>query len=156
MPSKRHYSSNPDKYRLEAASYYAKNREKRLAYARRYRQSKRYKDKMVGHYVKYHHRLTRRLYLDIVERQGGACAVCRSTRPRRKKMRLCVDHDHSTGAIRGLVCNACNLAIGFARDNPELLRKLATYLEQPPITFEPHVVRKRRTSAEIKVLLATT
>lgn len=40
-----------------------------------------------------------------------------------------VDHCHDTGKIRGLICSTCNRAMGFMRDNPELLRKAAAYLE---------------------------
>lgn len=40
------------------------------------------------------------------------------------------DHDHTTGRFRGWLCNGCNLALGNAYDNPEILRKLADYLER--------------------------
>jgi len=41
-----------------------------------------------------------------------------------------VDHVHdNTQRVRGLLCNHCNLAIGHARDNPEILRALADYVE---------------------------
>jgi hypothetical protein len=40
-----------------------------------------------------------------------------------------IDHDHVTGAIRGLLCGPCNRAAGLARDNPTVLRGLADYLE---------------------------
>ena len=42
---------------------------------------------------------------------------------------LCVDHCHATGAIRGLLCNDCNTVLSKANDSPELLRRLAAYLE---------------------------
>ena len=39
-----------------------------------------------------------------------------------------VDHDHETGAVRGLLCNGCNIVLGHAYDNPEVLKNLANYL----------------------------
>lgn len=40
-----------------------------------------------------------------------------------------IDHDHKTGKVRGLLCRACNPAIGAMQDNPELLRRAALYVE---------------------------
>lgn len=53
-----------------------------------------------------------------------ACEVCGVTR------RLVIDHDHATGAYRGLLCHRCNSALGFADDQAEKLRSLAAYLER--------------------------
>ena len=39
------------------------------------------------------------------------------------------DHCHEFGHFRGWLCNGCNSALGFAKDDPETLRKLAAYLE---------------------------
>jgi hypothetical protein len=41
-----------------------------------------------------------------------------------------VDHDHGTGAIRGLLCSSCNQALGQMKERPELLRAAAEYLER--------------------------
>jgi hypothetical protein len=43
-----------------------------------------------------------------------------------------VDHDHSTGAVRGRICSPCNRALGIIKDNPIRARKMAEYLENPP------------------------
>lgn len=61
--------------------------------------------------------------------QRGLCPPCQSAIP----VGTChVDHDHATGAVRGLLCSSCNLGIGNASDSPETLDTLALYLEQPP------------------------
>jgi hypothetical protein len=43
--------------------------------------------------------------------------------------RLTIDHDHATGVKRGLLCHDCNRTIATAHDNPDILRRLASYLE---------------------------
>jgi len=67
-------------------------------------------------------------YKTIFDRQSGNCAICGEHQSEIKK-RLHVDHDHNTGAIRGLLCYNCNLMVGNSHDNPDLLRKGAEYLE---------------------------
>lgn len=72
-------------------------------------------------------------YHRMLDAQGGVCATCGEAERRRrggKLTRLAVDHCHSTGAIRGLLCSPCNQAIGLFRDDPDLLRKAAAYLER--------------------------
>lgn len=44
--------------------------------------------------------------------------------------RICFDHDHVTGNFRGWICSTCNTALGHARDNPELLYKMISYLNK--------------------------
>lgn len=69
-------------------------------------------------------------YAALLATQGGRCPGCGATAGR-KGQRLCVDHDHSSGAVRGLLCDGCNQALGHARDRPEVLRRLAHYLAGP-------------------------
>lgn len=61
--------------------------------------------------------------------QEGKCLVCS-----RFSEILSIDHDHSTGEVRGLICNPCNAGIGLLQDDPSLLRKAADYLERNPTT----------------------
>lgn len=46
---------------------------------------------------------------------------------------LCVDHDHSTGAVRGRLCGGCNSALGFLSDNPQRIEGLIAYLARPTL-----------------------
>ena len=66
-------------------------------------------------------------YTEIFERQGGKCATCGTTDSGKKP--FCVDHDHSNGHVRGLLCTPCNQMIGHAKDDPKRLRQAARYLE---------------------------
>lgn len=64
------------------------------------------------------------------EDHRDVCAICGGSGG---KKGLCIDHDHRTGEIRGLLCGNCNIAIGLMRDSPSALRKAALYLERKPL-----------------------
>lgn len=65
-------------------------------------------------------------YARILDAQGRRCATCR--------VDLClgkgthVDHCHTTGLVRGVLCQSCNLALGHAKDDPVVLAAMADYL----------------------------
>lgn len=65
-------------------------------------------------------------YNSMLEGQKFVCMIC--SEPCKTRKSLCVDHDHATGIVRGLLCNRCNRAIGMFKDDPELLRRAADYL----------------------------
>lgn len=74
--------------------------------------------------------ISTREYNAILQMQGGVCAIC-GCRPGKK--RFPVDHDHQTGAVRGVICKRCNHdLLGAAHDDVELLRRAVAYLESPP------------------------
>lgn len=69
-------------------------------------------------------------YAELLSRQGGRCAICRG---RPKSKRLAVDHDHKTGAVRGLLCSRCNAELlTFADHSPQKLWNAYVYLKTPP------------------------
>lgn len=68
----------------------------------------------------------------MLKSQNEVCAICsrpETTKKYNKTQPLSVDHDHKTHKIRGLLCAKCNRSLGGFKDNPELLRKAANYLE---------------------------
>ena len=67
-------------------------------------------------------------FFDLFEKQMGVCAICR-TFPENHRY-LCVDHDHQTNKVRGLLCKNCNLALGHLRDNAALALAAAMYLKR--------------------------
>jgi Recombination endonuclease VII len=71
--------------------------------------------------------LTVEEYDAILDAQGGVCALC-GCEPT-PGISLHVDHDHSTGEIRGLLCVRCNSALGLFREDPDLLKRAARYVE---------------------------
>jgi hypothetical protein len=77
--------------------------------------------------------LTRRSYETMHAEQGGSCLICGALGklyPAKGRDILVVDHCHTTGKVRGLLCTPCNTTIGFMKDDPERLRKAAAYLER--------------------------
>lgn len=60
----------------------------------------------------------------MLRQQDRKCAICSAIHKK-----LCVDHDHSTGKVRALICRNCNTGIGNLGDSAALLRKAADYLE---------------------------
>ena len=65
----------------------------------------------------------------MLENQGGVCAVCKKPGDGRWSQ-LCVDHDHTTGKVRELLCRRCNMILGQVNDSPLLLNDLASYLRK--------------------------
>jgi hypothetical protein len=58
--------------------------------------------------------------------QGGVCAMC--GKAEWGKTGPCVDHDHKTGRIRGILCHKCNAAAGLIKDDPKIALKMSEYL----------------------------
>lgn len=68
-------------------------------------------------------------YSRMLEAQGGRCAVC-GTAKAGGRGRFHLDHCHNTNTLRGLLCHSCNLLMGHAKDNPDLLRAAINYLRK--------------------------
>jgi hypothetical protein len=69
----------------------------------------------------------------MFKEQKGKCAICHIRGDVQelgftKRQSLCVDHDHTTGAIRGLLCSPCNLGIGKLADDPVIIQNAVGYL----------------------------
>lgn len=62
----------------------------------------------------------------LLAAQGGLCAVCKGAGGQRG---LAVDHDHATGRVRGLLCGACNSAIGLLKERPDNFERAVAYLK---------------------------
>jgi hypothetical protein len=64
----------------------------------------------------------------IINSNKGLCDICRSDIPGFGRKNLSVDHDHSTGLVRGMLCQKCNIGLGNFNDSPELLKRAIKYL----------------------------
>lgn len=74
-------------------------------------------------------------YEDMLVHQFGVCAICKrqethtyKSRGKTLRKRLAVDHCHTTGKVRGLLCHACNSALGLFKDNIKSLASAIEYL----------------------------
>lgn len=70
--------------------------------------------------------ITAEEYARLLEKQHGVCAICKKPEP--ASGGLCIDHDHATGEVRGLLCHNCNLGVGRFFDSPLLMIAGADYL----------------------------
>jgi hypothetical protein len=134
--SRRWKAKNKDAVHAYWKKWYAENRGARLEYLKAYcrawyqnpkhqtearmRANKRYNDtgRALGRYG------LRQEDVDaLIESQGGGCAICNKTGP------LCIDHNHKTTAVRGMLCRNCNLGIGFLKDDPAIIQRAVDYLK---------------------------
>lgn len=72
--------------------------------------------------------LSRSQYEKMERQQGHKCAICRTDKPGGRFDVLVVDHCHETGRVRGLLCNACNVALGRFGDTPDAIFKVYEYV----------------------------
>lgn len=108
-------AARPDVYKVRRSATYGNNREN----GRKQQ-------------LKFKFGITPEQYWEMHAAQGGVCAICGQPETRVRNGRVCdlvVDHDHTTGAIRQLLCSKCNTGIGWFRDDPELLRVAALYVQ---------------------------
>lgn len=81
-----------------------------------------------------HHNLKRygitlEQYQKLLDKQQSRCAICLTDDPKGRGDKLHVDHCHTTGSIRGLLCGKCNTGLGLFNDNINILRNAIKYLE---------------------------
>lgn len=74
--------------------------------------------------------LTIESYNLMLEQQNNSCAICDSKSPGRGGSNFHVDHCHTTGKVRGLLCTKCNMGLGYFNDDIEALKKAIKYLQK--------------------------
>lgn len=79
-------------------------------------------------HMKRNYGLSFKEYDSMLQKQNGVCAICLSPPPDHHKKRLNIDHCHTTGRVRGLLCDACNRALGLFKDSPDVMLKAISYL----------------------------
>ena len=75
-------------------------------------------------------------YDAMLKAQDGKCAICLAPEEAQFKGVFHVDHCHTTGKVRGLLCRGCNHILGTVKDNPETLQRAINYLAVPQVAAE--------------------
>lgn len=139
---KERYRQNPQKYVDRVKRWQRENREKYNAKQAKWRAEN--PDRIREGHLLRKYGITQADYEGMLQEQAGGCSICGDPPP--EKVSLHVDHDHDTGAVRGLLCVRCNNAIGMLRENVDLLTLVAEYLEVPgPVRtrLQRHIVTIR-------------
>lgn len=90
-------------------------------------------DRIKDLYLQRMYGVTLQWYQDTLSLQCNTCLLCGRAFHFHGKLTPdspVVDHCHTTGKVRGIICNECNRGLGYFRDNPDALRNAATYLEE--------------------------
>jgi hypothetical protein len=114
-----HVAYNPEVRRKS----YLKNKERATQYSTEYNRTRR-----TG--------ITPQQYLNKLNEQNGVCAICSKECTRA----LAIDHNHTTGQLRGLLCNKCNRGIGYLNDDVNLVQKAMEYLKRYDKSQDTEVV----------------
>lgn len=127
--AKRHRDTPEYKQIMKIASKKFRSTEEYRAKARAYKHQQAYKDKRRDSLLRKNFGIGLEQYKRMMADQNGGCAICGQLEEVRQ---LAVDHSHKTGAIRGLLCRRCNVAIGLMEDNMGLLSSAIDYLKRAP------------------------
>jgi hypothetical protein len=124
---KNRYLNDPEIFRTRAKEHYrnredkaiviGRSRQQRLSNPERHNDSKR--KSLYG--------ITREQYDKMKVQQDFKCAICLRSESE-SSIKLCIDHNHNTNKIRGLLCHDCNKGIGFLKDNQTILQNAINYL----------------------------
>ena len=113
---------NKEKTQLIKQKSAEKHREKYNETARLKRKLE--KERYLNTILKYKYNITIYDYKTMLLAQNNKCAICSETD------KLCVDHCHKTGKVRGLLCKKCNSGLGYFKDSIEFMSKAIEYLKE--------------------------
>lgn len=129
---------NRESRRETEIKYREQHREELIERARERR--KRYPEKARAATRKYAYGLSDEQVQAITDEQGGHCAICGKANHRA----LCLDHCHSTGKVRGLLCDRCNVGLARFGDSIENLQRAIDYLRHHAQAERPIIPNRER------------
>ena len=105
----------------------------RKNHKRRIKEESAYKEAKRNAYFKLKYGMTLEQRTDLLGKQNNACAIC-GVKLSESGTHTHVDHCHTTGKVRAILCTNCNRGLGHFQDNPELLLKAADYINQHSVS----------------------
>ena len=117
-----------NKYSTKRKEYREKNKEALRAKQKEY--AKKNPDIFMNNSLKFHYGISLNDYNVMLSSQGGVCAICYQTKFNKRNKRLFVDHNHTTGKVRGLLCINCNSVVGHCKEDISILDKTKIYLDK--------------------------
>jgi len=127
-PQQKYAIKNREKINKTKRELYAENKEEIKEKQNVYRKTSRGKESQRKSHIKYRYNLTVEEYNQLLLKQNSVCALCLNPEQISGTV-LCVDHCHSTGKVRGLLCRMCNSALGKFKDDKDILKRAVEYLE---------------------------
>ena len=135
---KQYYKDNKEKIDRRTTKWYKNNVEKAREYMKQYcknhREEKKKYDKehkeelkeyRTQYYIKKLYGLSHEGWLKLYKNQDGRCAICKKLFE--KPSDACVDHNHKTDEVRGLLCKNCNFGLGYFNDDLEIVKEAINY-----------------------------
>ena len=112
--------------------YRKKNAEKLANQNKKWREANKEQDALVmlKARLKRKYNLSIEEYKTLIESQNNSCKICGTHATNNIKGKLYIDHCHTTGKVRGLLCMKCNSALGLLNDNKKLVQNLLDYLNK--------------------------
>jgi len=124
--------ANKDKHDAATKAYQAANKEKYEAYKKAWREANPDRHKLHGrkNHLQRKYGLTLDQFAEMLRACDNRCQCCKTPFSEILNEQPRVDHCHSTGMVRGILCHRCNRLLGDAEDNPSMLQECARYLER--------------------------
>jgi hypothetical protein len=122
-----YYQNNKEQRKKVVLEYYNKNKKKIKAYRAKWHQENKFSKRVRE--IKRKYGLSYDEYEWFYKRQDKRCAICYSKLKEGFDVDKCIDHNHKTGKIRGLLCTKCNFIIGLANEDTSVLLKAVNYLQ---------------------------
>lgn len=124
-----HHAANLEACRARTRDEYQRNKPARVAASKRWKEQNREKylaGSRVQNLKKYG--LTPETYDAMFTSQGNCCAICKSDNPQ-SRTGWHIDHCHTTGKTRSILCQPCNVGLGAVKDDATTLKRMIAYLE---------------------------